>query len=79
MIVYLPNFNFTYASDTAMAQLEYPKTETAGIIAIGVSIASQGGNEGWGTCLGCALMMKTGQALPVGFEACFEEYCYYGS
>ena len=78
-IVYLPNFNFTYASNTATTQLEYPKTETAGIIANGVSIASQGGKEGWGTCLGCALMMKTGQTLPGGCAACFEEYCYYGS
>jgi lysophospholipase len=78
-IVYLPNFNFTYASNTATAQLEYSETETAGIIANGVSIAIQDGKEGWGTCLGCALMMKTGQALPVDCEACFEEYCYYGS
>jgi lysophospholipase len=78
-IVYLPNYNFTYASNTATTQLEYSKTDTAGIIANGVSIASQGNDTEWGTCLGCALMMKTGQTLPSTCEACFDEYCYYES
>ena len=78
-IVYLPNYNFTFASNVPTLQLEYSKTETAAMIANGVEIASQGGKECWGTCLGCAIMMKTGQALPRKCTACFEEYCYYGS
>jgi lysophospholipase len=78
-IVYLPNYNYTFASNVATTQLEYPKTETAAMIANGVEVATQGGREGWGTCLGCALMMKTAQALPSECATCFEEYCYYGS
>ncbi|KAG0650083.1 Lysophospholipase 2 [Hyphodiscus hymeniophilus] len=78
-IVYIPNFNFTFASNVPTAQLAYPKNETAAMIANGVEMASQGGNECWGTCLGCALMMKTGQALPDECTSCFENYCYYGS
>jgi lysophospholipase len=78
-IVYLPNYNFTFASNVPTAQLEYPKSETAAMIANGVQIGSQGGKDCWGTCLGCALMMKTGQTLPSECQACFAEYCYYGS
>jgi lysophospholipase len=78
-IVYLPNYNFTFTSNTATNQYEYPKTETSAMIANGVEIASQGGDASWGTCLGCALMMKTEQALPSECQACFAKYCYYGS
>lgn len=77
-IVYLPNYNFTFDSNVSTAQLEYPETETAAMIANGVQIANQGGKECWGTCLGCALMMKTGEALPSECASCFEEYCYFG-
>ena len=77
-IVYLPNYNFTFASNTTTDQSEYPQAETAAMIANGVEIASQGGKADWGTCLGCALMMNTGQTLPSDCQACFAEYCYYG-
>jgi lysophospholipase len=76
-IVYLPNYNYTFASNTSTSQLVYPEAETTSMIANGVQIASQGGKAGWATCLGCALMMKTGQALASNCTACFEEYCYY--
>jgi lysophospholipase len=78
-IVWLPNVDYTFASNTSTFQLEYPESETAAMIANGVEVATQGGKAGWGTCLGCAIMMKTGQALPSECGSCFEEYCYYGS
>jgi lysophospholipase len=78
-IVYLPNANFTFASNVSTFQLQYEKSETDAMIANGVEVASQGGKEGWGTCLGCALMMKTGQILPDDCQDCFNEYCYYNS
>ncbi|KAK2629599.1 hypothetical protein QTJ16_000419 [Diplocarpon rosae] len=76
-IVYLPNTNYSYASGTSTAQLAYSEEETDSMITNGQQIATQGGDSGWATCLGCAVMMKTGQALPGACPACFEEYCYY--
>ncbi len=78
-IVWLPNFDYTFASNTSTFQLEYLESETVAMIENGVEIVTQGGKAGWGTCLGCAIMMKTGQALPSECTSCFKEYCYYGS
>jgi lysophospholipase len=78
-IVYLPNNNYTFASNTGTFQLEYPEWETDAMIANGVGIATQGEKGGWGTCLACALMMKTENTLPSDCTACLAEYCYYGS
>ena len=75
-IVYLPNNDYTLASNTSTYQLEYSETETDEMVANGVEIATQGGDYAWGTCLGCAIMMKTGQSLPNGCTACFSRYCY---
>lgn len=76
-IVYLPNYDFTYASNVSTLQLEYPETETEEMIANGVAIAAQNGTAGWGTCLGCAVMSKAGGTLPSACTACFAKYCYY--
>ncbi|CAD6447821.1 256de11b-f485-4b5e-a351-179bd70b34f3 [Sclerotinia trifoliorum] len=75
-IIYLPNAEFSYASNVPTAQLIYPKSTTAGVIANGVEVASQGNDEDWPTCLGCAFMEKTGQVLPSECTACFTKYCY---
>jgi lysophospholipase len=76
-IVYLPNYSYTFASNTSTDQISYSKADQASLIANGVQIAKQGGKAGWATCLGCALMMKTGQTLPSDCTACFAEHCYY--
>jgi lysophospholipase len=78
-IVYLPNNDYTFLSNTSTYQFEYSETETDEMVANGVGIATQGGDPGWATCLGCALMMKTGQSLPSDCTACFAKYCYYDS
>ncbi|KAJ9294824.1 hypothetical protein DTO271G3_6386 [Paecilomyces variotii] len=76
-IVYLPNAEFTYASNTSSLQLQYSAAETDAMIANGLAVADQGGDAGWATCLGCGIMMKTGDALPSDCTACFAKYCYY--
>lgn len=63
-IVYLPNNEYSFASNKSTYQLEYPETEMDGMIANGMEIATQGGDSGWGACLRCAVMMKTDQRLP---------------
>lgn len=75
-IIWLPNHNFTTDSGTSTFQLAYSEDQTDAMIANGVAVASQGGNEGWGVCLGCAIMMKSGNILPTACEKCFEQYCY---
>lgn len=76
-IVYVPNTNITYQSNVATAQLVYSKTETDDMVANGVAMIEQGGVSDWGTCLGCAIMMKTDQALPGACKACYSKYCYF--
>lgn len=78
-IVYLPNTNFTFASNVDTLKLQYSESDTEGMVYNGLQVATQGGKDGWATCLGCALMMKTGQELPNDCQACYHEYCYYNS
>ncbi|KAF8857702.1 lysophospholipase [Acephala macrosclerotiorum] len=76
-IVYLPNVNYTFDSGVSTSQLVYSETEQDEMVANGNMIATQGNKDGWATCLGCAIMMKSGNNLPTACTACFEEYCYY--
>ncbi|KAL3420159.1 lysophospholipase [Phlyctema vagabunda] len=76
-IIYIPNYNFTYASNVATAKLAYAEDETAGMIANGVQLITQGNDATWNQCLACGIMMKTGDALPTECTACLEEYCYF--
>ncbi|KAG9578368.1 hypothetical protein KCU77_g11523, partial [Aureobasidium melanogenum] len=56
--------------------IETSEAQTAGIIANGNAIATQDGDAQWPVCLGCAIMKKTGAALPDACTACFDKYCY---
>lgn len=75
-VVYLPNVNYTFPSNKPTAKLEYSEAETEGIINNGIQIASEGGNAMWPTCLGCAIVMKTGNAMPSSCGSCIKTYCY---
>ncbi|KAH0354269.1 lysophospholipase, partial [Aureobasidium melanogenum] len=75
-IVYLPNNNYTYASNIPTVIIQTSEAQTAGIIANGNAIATQDGDAQWPVCLGCAIMKKTGAALPDACTACFDKYCY---
>lgn len=75
-IVYLPNMEYTYASNTSTLMLQYDVDETRGMIGNGVAIASQNGTEGWTFCLACAIAGR-GEGAPEGCDSCFAEYCYY--
>ncbi|KAH0323608.1 lysophospholipase, partial [Aureobasidium melanogenum] len=75
-VVYLPNNNYTYASNIQTVIIETSEAQTAGIIANGNAIATQDGDAQWPVCLGCAIMKKTGAALPDACTACFDKYCY---
>jgi lysophospholipase len=63
-IVYLPNVGYVYENNQPTSKLLYSKGETRAMISNGMSIAGQGRDPGWPTCLGCAVMMKAGGNLP---------------
>jgi len=75
-IVYLPNVAYNFPSNQSAFRLQYSANETAGMIANGVLIGTQNGDANWPTCLGCAIVKKTGDSLPSACGACFEKYCY---
>lgn len=75
-IIYIPNFNYTFPSGEPTAKIQYYKNETDGMIANGVEIANYGGKADWPLCLACGIMKKSGEKLPAGCTACFQEYCY---
>ncbi|KAL1305897.1 hypothetical protein AAFC00_004042 [Neodothiora populina] len=75
-IIYLPNNDYSYASNTSTFMIQYTPTETRDMIANGNLVATQNGDADWPTCVGCAIMKKTGEALPSACTACFDTYCY---
>lgn len=80
-VVYLPNADWTYASNTSTTQLVYTSDETNAMITNGNGVASQGEDASWASCLACGIMLKeVGSAnLPEECSSCLEEYCWSGS
>ncbi|RHZ67855.1 hypothetical protein CDV55_104077 [Aspergillus turcosus] len=76
-IVYLPNVNITYPSNTSTEQVQYSVPETEGMISNGVAMAEQPGEIDWPLCLACVIMMKTNTTLPASCAPCWAKYCYY--
>ena len=74
--MYLPNYNYTYNSGQSTEKVQYSATESAAMISNGGQVGTKGGDQGWPLCLACAVVKKTGQALPGGCAACFSTYCY---
>jgi lysophospholipase len=75
-LVYLPNRDWTFPSGQSTFRTQYDPSETAGMIANGEAVASQGGDPDWPTCLACVIMKKTTIKLPDACDACFQKYCH---
>ena len=75
-IIYLPNKAYTFNSGQSTFKLEYTVAETRAMIVNGNAIATQNGTAGWPTCLGCAIVKKTGEKLPKECTKCFDKYCF---
>lgn len=75
-LVYLPNNIYTYDSGVSTFKLNFSPKSTEAMIRNGNQIATQGNQEDWPVCLGCALMMNTKQKLPEACSACLAKYCY---
>ena len=56
--------------------MQYAPSETEGMISNGQQVATFGMNKSFAECLACAVVKKTGEALPGGCQACFGTFCY---
>lgn len=75
-IAYVPNTNYTFDSGQDTFRLQYSKSDTDAMIANGNLVGSNNGDAMWATCLGCAIMKKSGASLPAACQSCFTSYCY---
>lgn len=77
-VVYLPNSEWSYASNTATLKLTYTAAETTSMISNGNQVATQGEDDSWGACLACGIMLKeVGKAnLPSACDTCLADYCW---
>jgi lysophospholipase len=57
-IIYLPNTNYTFASNTSTEKVGYTQEETDSMIANGVQIATDGHDPVWPICVACAISRK---------------------
>lgn len=84
LIVYLPNYPYSYLSNTSTFQLAYSKQETQGVIDSNFEAATMGGRmPDWHECLACAATMRGMQRqrmqIPSKCQACMTKYCWDGT
>lgn len=74
-IIYMPNNEYVYPSNTSLYKLAYSNAEVDGMLANGQAVATNNGTAGFEVCVGCAVMKKTGASLPEPCTSCFAKYC----
>ncbi|EXJ53608.1 phospholipase A2 [Cladophialophora psammophila CBS 110553] len=86
LIVYLPNFPYSYASNVSTFDLQYNNTERNAIVQNGFDVATMANgtiDSEWPVCVGCAILSRslerTGVAVPVACQDCFVRYCWNGT
>ncbi|KAF2422446.1 lysophospholipase, partial [Tothia fuscella] len=75
-IVFLPNVKYDYNTNPASSKFEYMFNETDAMINAGHKIITQNGDPAWAGCLGCAIVHKTGEAMPSQCTGCLDKYCF---
>lgn len=86
LIVYMPNADMSYQSNTSTYQLSYEDDEKLSIISNGFEVSSRANftdDEDWAKCVGCAIIRR--QQERMGFtqskecKECFNNYCWDGN
>jgi lysophospholipase len=77
-LIYLPNHDYVYASNTSTFKLSYTKPEIDGMLANGQAVATNNGTADFAGCVACAVMKKTSTVLPSSCKQCFTKYCAAG-
>ena len=76
LILYLPNQEYTYVSNTSTFMLQYASDETKGMISNGNWIATYGYNKDWPLCIWCAMMQRSGGTKLPECTKCYDDLCY---
>lgn len=74
-IVFLPNQDWTFASNVGTTMFSFTPEDLASMIDNGQNVATQGGDKEWPICLACAITHKTAKFLPSECDACLQKYC----
>lgn len=85
LIVYVPNTEYTYASNVSTAKTLFSDKEKRAFIENGFSISSLGNYSvdlNWPTCVGCAVIRRQQERLGIApsekCQQCFDKYCWQG-
>lgn len=83
LMIYLPNMQKTYASNTSTWKLSYTNNERDSMIRNGYNIATQNSGSAdpqWRACVACAIVLREQQRRgdnPTSqCQACFSRYCF---
>ncbi|WVQ72738.1 hypothetical protein IAR50_002298 [Cryptococcus sp. DSM 104548] len=84
MLVYIPSYPWSVASNTSTFQLQYSTDEALDVMLSGMrSLTLNGTVDTWPTCLACALTDRafeyTNSNRSSACQACFDTWCWDGS
>ncbi|CCH59338.1 hypothetical protein TBLA_0B05030 [Henningerozyma blattae CBS 6284] len=86
LIVYIPNSDYSYESNTSTWQLTYNTSERLSMISNGFESMTRNNftdDPEFLSCVGCAIIRRKQQALnlslPVECNQCFTDYCWNGA
>ena len=86
LVVYLPNYPYTYHSNVSTFDPTYNTSERNSIVLNGYNVATMANgsaNASWPTCVGCAILSRslerTGTAVPDVCNQCFQQFCWDGT
>ncbi|GCE99017.1 lysophospholipase 1 [Zygosaccharomyces mellis] len=85
LIVYVPNAQHSFASNTSTYQVSYSENERLSMIKNGFEAATMGNltqDSNFGGCIACAVAKRKQESknisLPKECDACFSKYCWRG-
>ncbi|WFD33432.1 lysophospholipase [Malassezia cuniculi] len=83
LLVYLPNYPYSFNTNTDTYELSYSKETQQKFVDNSVNVATMGGEmEDWSQCLACASLLRSlqrsGQDMPDKCQSCFNRYCWDG-
>lgn len=83
LIIYIPNNNLSFESNTSSFKLTYDEEERFSMIQNGYEITSRSNlsdDRQWPTCVGCAIIRRNQERFGVEMsrecQRCFETYCW---
>ena len=86
LIVYLPNYPYTYQSNVSTFDPSYNMSQRDSIILNGYDVATMGNgtkDAQWPACVGCAILSRslerTKTVVPDVCNQCFSRYCWNGT